>query len=169
MTKPSLHWIRKGNGGELKEFFINATSFKKYINQIRIFLHDNPTYHLFGVAETRLSPCISDDVIQIQGFKVYQQDRNKDGDGVALYVRNGFMCEVLSLKKITTFWVICLNNLLQTIVIDKRKNTGTFIFGYAKDGVVRFSIFLPDFAWYLAWSMPSSQSTIVYPYFTLTN
>ena len=36
------------------------------------------------------------------------------------------------------------------------------------DGAVRFSISLPDFAWYLAWSMPSSQSTIVYPYFTLT-
>ena len=59
--------------------------------------------------------------------------------------------------------------MLQTIVIDKRKNTGTFIFGYAKDGAVRFSITLPDFAWYLAWSMSSSQSTIVYPYFTLTN
>ena len=71
--------------------------------------------------------------------------------------------------KITTFWVICLNNLLLTIVIDKRKNTGTFIFGYAKDGAVRFSISLPDFAWYLAWSMSSTQSTIVYPYFTLTN
>ena len=51
--------------------------------------------------------------------------------------------------KITTFWVICLNNLLQTIVIDKRKNTGTFIFGYAKDGAVRFSITLPGFAWFL--------------------
>ena len=71
--------------------------------------------------------------------------------------------------KITTFWVICLNNLLQRIVIDKRKNTGTFIFGYTKDGEVRFPISLPDFAWYLGWSMPSSQSTIVYPYFTLTN
>ena len=51
--------------------------------------------------------------------------------------------------KITTFWVICLNNLLQKIVIDKRKNTGTFIFGYAKDGAVRFSISLPGFAWFL--------------------
>ena len=71
--------------------------------------------------------------------------------------------------KSTTFWVIYLNNLLQTIVIDKRKNTGTFIFSYAKDGAVRFSISLPDFAWYLAWSMPSTQSMIVYPYFTLTN
>ena len=71
--------------------------------------------------------------------------------------------------KITTFWVICLNNFLQTIVIDKRKKTSTFIFDYAKGGAVRFSISLPDFAWYLASSMPSSQSTIVNPYFTLTN
>ena len=75
----------------------------------------------------------------------------------------------IQLCKITSFWVICLNNFLQTIVIDKSKNTGSFIFDYAKDGAVRFSISLPDFAWYLAWSMPSSQSTIVYPYFTLTN
>ena len=71
--------------------------------------------------------------------------------------------------KITTFWDICLNNLLYIIVIDKRKNTRIFFVGYAKDGAVRFSISLPDFARYLAWSMPSSQSTIVYPYLTLTN
>ena len=71
--------------------------------------------------------------------------------------------------KITTFWDICLNHLLYIIVIDKRKNTGIFFVGYAKDGTVRFSISLPDFAWYLAWSMPSTKSTIVYPYLTLTN
>ena len=70
--------------------------------------------------------------------------------------------------KITIFWDICLNHLLYIIVIDKRKNTGIFFVGYAKDGAVRFSISLPDFAWFLAWLMPSSQSTIVYPYFTLT-
>ena len=83
-----------------------------------------------------------------------------------------FACRIdirIQLCKITTYWVICLNNELQTIVIDKRKNTGTFIFGYAKDGAVRISISLTDFAWYMAWSMPSSPSTIVYPYFTLTN
>ena len=74
-----------------------------------------------------------------------------------------------SFAKIRHFGLFVFNNLLQTIVIDKRKNTGTFIFGYAKDGAILFSISLPDFAWYLAWSMPTSQSTIVYPYFTLTN
>ena len=56
-----------------------------------------------------------------------------------------------SFAKLRHFGLFFLNNLLETIVIDKRKNTGTFIFGYAKDGAVRFSISLPDFAWYFAW------------------
>ena len=65
---------------------INATTFKKHIDQVRIFLCDNLTYDLFGVVETKLDPCISDDVIQVRGFKVFRKDRNLDGGGVALYV-----------------------------------------------------------------------------------
>ena len=80
----------------LRAFFINATSFKKQINQVRIFLCDNPTYDLFGVVETRLDTCISDDVIRVRGFKVFRQDRNLAGGGVALYVRKTSICEFLT-------------------------------------------------------------------------
>ena len=79
----------------LRAFFINATSLKKHINQIRIFLRDNPSYHLFGVAETRFDSSVADDVIQIEGFKVFRQDRNLHGGGVAFYVRSNFTCEIL--------------------------------------------------------------------------
>ena len=80
----------------LRAFFINATSFKKHIDQVRIFLCDNLTYDLFGVVETRLDACISDDVIRVRGFKVFRQDRNLDGGGVALYVRKTYICEFLT-------------------------------------------------------------------------
>ena len=80
----------------LKAFFINVTSFKKHIDQVRIFLCDNPTYDLFGVVETRLDACISDDVIRVRGFKVFRQDRNLDGGDVALYVPKTYTCEFLT-------------------------------------------------------------------------
>ena len=68
----------------LRAFLINGTSYKKHIDQVRILLCD-PTYDLFGVVETRLDTCISDDVIRVRGFKVFRQDRNLAGEGVALY------------------------------------------------------------------------------------
>ena len=80
----------------LRAFFINATSFKKHIDQVRIFLCDNPTCDLFGVVETRLDTCISDDVIRVRGIKVFRQDRNLAGGGVALYVRKIYICEFLT-------------------------------------------------------------------------
>ena len=79
----------------LRAFFINATSFKKHINQVRIFLCDNPTYDLFGVVETGLGTCISN-VIRVRGFKVFRQGRNLAGGGVALYVRKIYICEFLT-------------------------------------------------------------------------
>ena len=75
----------------LRAFFINATSFKKHIDQVRIFLCDNPTYDLFGVVETGLDTCISDVVIRVRGIKVFRQDRNLAGRGVALYVRKTYI------------------------------------------------------------------------------
>ena len=80
----------------LRAFFINATSFKKHIDQVRRFLRNNPSYDLFGVAETRLDACISDDVIQVRGFKVFRQDKNLAGGGVALYVGETYLCEFLT-------------------------------------------------------------------------
>ena len=76
--------------------FINVNSLRAHIDQIRQFLNDNPSYDLFGIAETWLDSTVSDDVIRIPGFKVIRQDRNVNGGGVALLVKEHLRCEILT-------------------------------------------------------------------------
>ena len=65
----------EGNGGR-QAGFITVNSLRAYIDQIRQFLTDNPSYDLLGIAETWLDSAVSDDVIPIPGYKVIRQDRN---------------------------------------------------------------------------------------------
>ena len=70
-------------------------SLRAHIDPIRQFLSDNPSYDLLGIAETWLDSAVSDDVIRIPGYKVISQDRNVNGGGVALFVREHLRCEEL--------------------------------------------------------------------------
>ena len=71
-------------------------SFCAHIDQIRQFLSDNPSYDLLGIAETWLDSTVSDDVIRIPGYKVIKHDRNVNGGGLALLVREQLRCVVLA-------------------------------------------------------------------------
>ena len=68
--------------------FINATSLKKHISQFREILTDDSTYDVVGVAETRLGNRVDDHLINITGYSTIRQDRNTEGGGIILYVRN---------------------------------------------------------------------------------
>ena len=67
---------------------LNACSLKKHINDFRQHLHDNPSYDIFGVAETRFGPLINQSVVNIPGYSLARQDRNQRGGGVALYFKD---------------------------------------------------------------------------------
>lgn len=80
----------------LRAGFINATSLYAHMGMFRQFLDTaRPSYHLFGVAETRFGPEVDDVFAQIDGFSVIRQERNKRGGGVALYVRNDYKAVLL--------------------------------------------------------------------------
>ena len=72
----------------LRAGFLNACSLKKHINDFRQHLHDNPSYDIFGVAETRFGPMIDQSVVNIPGYSLARQDRNERGGGVALYFKD---------------------------------------------------------------------------------
>ena len=55
-----------------------------------MLLAENPPDHIFGIAESWLSPVVDDGLIRIKGYSVIRQDRNINRGGVALYVRNDF-------------------------------------------------------------------------------
>ncbi|XP_031788490.1 uncharacterized protein LOC116417754 [Nasonia vitripennis] len=54
-----------------------------------------PSYHLFGVAETRFRSEVDDVFAQVDGYSVLRQDRNKRGGGVALFISNVFKATIL--------------------------------------------------------------------------
>ena len=81
--------------------FLNANSLKAHIQEIRQFLKDDPSYHLFGIAESKLGPAVEDYLVQIDGYTLVRQDRKMGGGGVALYVRNTLKVKILEKSNTT--------------------------------------------------------------------
>ena len=63
------------NGGYLRTGFLIVNSIKAHISEIRQFLKDDPSYHLFGVAESKLGPEVEDYLVRIDGYTLVRQDR----------------------------------------------------------------------------------------------
>ena len=62
---------------------------------------ENPSYHVFGVAETWLGPVVDDSLIQIDNYILIRKDRNVNGGGVAMYVRRDFTVTELAASSTT--------------------------------------------------------------------
>ena len=86
----------------LKVGFINASSLKLHINQFRQILIDDPTYDIMGVAESRLGQIVDDHIVHVDGYSIMRQDRNTEGGGVILYVRNSLRVSILANSDTTT-------------------------------------------------------------------
>ena len=76
--------------------FINATSLKGHIGQFRQILLDDPSYDIMGVAESRLSNKVDDHLVSVNGYSILRQDRNTEGGGVILYLRNNLRAKILA-------------------------------------------------------------------------
>ena len=74
--------------------FLNATSLKKHIWEFRRSL-EGSSYHLFGIAETRLGPQVDDIHVEVKGYSIIRQDRNLAGGGIALYISNSLKAKIL--------------------------------------------------------------------------
>ena len=64
---------------------------------------DNPSYHVFGVAESRLGPKIHDNIVEIDGYNTIRQDRNTEGGGIILYIQNSLRATVLANSNTTNY------------------------------------------------------------------
>ena len=80
---------------------MNATSLKKHIWELRNQLCTNSSYHVFGVAETRLGPEIDDNIVNVPGYSIIRQDRNTRGGGILLYVKDNFKAKILCTSNTT--------------------------------------------------------------------
>ena len=78
------------NYPKLKGFRIghlNITSLLKYIEELKTYLADNQ-FEILSINETRLDTEIEDGAVEIPGYDIIRQDRNRSGGGVAIYVRD---------------------------------------------------------------------------------
>ena len=91
-----------GSDGYLRAGFLNANSLKAHIQEIRQFLYQNPSYHLFGIAESKLDPVVDNCLVHVYGYTLVRQDRKLEGGGVALYVRSTLKVKILVTSN-TTF------------------------------------------------------------------
>ena len=71
----------------LKIASFNIVSLLKHIDELKIFLADS-RIDILAINETRLDSTINDETIALCGYKLFRQDRNRFGGGVALYVLN---------------------------------------------------------------------------------
>ena len=86
---------RKRNG--LKIAFLNIVSLRKYKNELDIILHDNDI-DIIGLSETRLDKNVQNCKLLIEGYKIFRNDRDANGGGVAIYVRDSIPEPTIELK-----------------------------------------------------------------------
>ena len=75
---------------KLKGFSIaqlNITSLTKHIEELRILINEM-NFDILCINETRLDKTIKNSEIGLQGYDLTRCDRNRNGGGVAIYVRN---------------------------------------------------------------------------------
>ena len=77
--------INKKNGLLLAS--LNITSLRKQIHELEVILRVYDI-DILTLNETRIEPLIDDKEVTIPGYKVYRNDRNKNGGGVAIYIKD---------------------------------------------------------------------------------
>ena len=87
-----FHEIKQKLKGFIVEH-INITTLPKYIDQLRMYLIHQP-FHVLSINETRLNENISDDSVKICGYEIFRKDRNREGGGVALYIKTALNANV---------------------------------------------------------------------------
>ena len=75
---------------KLKGFTIphlNIRSLVKNIDQFRLYLHKQQ-FDVICINETRLDATVPNHEVGINGYEIVRKDRNRNGGGVAIYLRN---------------------------------------------------------------------------------
>ena len=90
---------------------LNIVLLRKHIHELEIILRDY-NIDILTLNETRLEPLIDDKEVTIPSYKIYRNDRNKNGGGVAIYVKDDLPEPKVRLKSSTLELLFALNLLL---------------------------------------------------------
>ena len=66
---------------------LNITSLTKHFDELLIYMQDKP-FDILTLNEMRLDNSISDSEVKISAYDIIRRDRNRNGSGVAMYIRS---------------------------------------------------------------------------------
>ena len=66
---------------------LNINNLSKHIDELQILMKD-ANFDVLAINETKLDQFDPDSIINIDGYTCVRKDRNKDGGGVCIYLRN---------------------------------------------------------------------------------
>lgn len=97
-------------GKGLRIGHLNIQGINNKIDQLKIMLQSNfNKIHMLGLSETKLSDHHAESVFEINGYqKPFRKDRNSNGGGLIVYVKNGISCvrrHDLELDTLECIWV----------------------------------------------------------------
>ncbi len=73
---------------------LNVNSLTRHVDDIRIMLTNYP-FDILAINETKLDSSISDSEIYINGYTIIRKDRNRNGGGIAIYIKNNTVYPIL--------------------------------------------------------------------------
>ena len=77
---------------EFKTTHLNISSIKN-VDQLRIYIHSQQ-FDTISINETWLDSTVADHEVDIDGYELIRKDRNRNGGGVAIYVRSSINYKV---------------------------------------------------------------------------
>ena len=104
----------------LKLLHLNFRSLVRNISEIKLLLSQNDV-HILSVNETLLDNSVLNNEIEIEGFQILRKDRNRNGGGVAIYIRNNLHFELLNHDSLNHLEAL-------PILVHPNKCSKTFIF-----------------------------------------
>ena len=83
---------------------MNIVSLRKHRLELEILLSDNDI-DIIGLSETRLDEAVRDSDVNINGCDIYSNDRNANGGGVAIYVKESLSEPTVKIKSDKLSWL----------------------------------------------------------------
>ena len=85
---------------------LNVVSLSKYIDEIKMLL-EKKDLDVLALNETRLDNTLTDDSFFIHNYDLIRTDRNRQGGGVCLYIRNNTNYIILSDVTVPALEAVC--------------------------------------------------------------
>ena len=74
----------------LKIVFLNIVCLRKHRYELGALLHEN-CIDAIGLCETRLDSKVTDSNVSIAGCRIFRNDRNLNGGGAAIYIKEDLL------------------------------------------------------------------------------